>query len=547
MVQICEHELTSILGIDRSWLGEWRYKKQPATLRQPYPPRSMSQISRAGSLRTFNVGGCEVIDLDSDDDEDRPLHPYSQSSFASGSSFATTDIVDLCDSSDDEKLDPAYVLSQLSASASASRRTQSSTNVSSSWEDLDNQETSLFPLTKKRKNEDESGNTRKKRKTAEEVARDKGLKAVEREAMKQRKKDEKEAEREEAKAAKAREKLVQQAQKEAKKRYDEVNKVVTDKKATLVDCVVEVSSHIETHPVFGAWLQTFERKLRENSADFVYNSNKYNYPYIMQWWRRVDKEFNEELREWQPVDVPYHALEPIIALFYTAEDLIKKVRLHRDQVLEEIGHVKMMIDEEFMRLGSNVRVQRSSGDYQVFVIITEAKRYCEKNSKEDADALATFRIRANVQQRAHVVTCESRQDMAQKLQDISADMGIKPYKLIRRSHLPNVSDINVKCKSTFKETYKEMLMKVYKFTEPVANSVLTHKPTLNQLMESYNEIGDEGQRGLLFERVMVHRPNQAVPSSRSMNTSLSRRLHKVTFGLNPYAFVGPDTAMNMHH
>ena len=229
-------------------------------------------------------------------------------------------------------------------------------------------------------------------------------------------------------AVKAQEKLAQQAEKVAHKRYLEVNKVITDKKSTLVNCTVEVSSPTELHPVFGQWLRIFGNKLHESSSKLSYVESTYNFPYVMRWKRRIDKVYHEQLREWQPVDIPYQVVEPMIALFYTAEDLMQKLRLHQEHAMEDIGTVKMAIDDDFMRLGANNQGQRASKDYQVFVIITGVQTYSSGRPKEFAEAFRTFSIRANVQHRAHVLTCETRQELAQQLYDISADLGVKPYK-----------------------------------------------------------------------------------------------------------------------
>jgi hypothetical protein len=91
-----------------------------------------------------------------------------------------------------------------------------------------------------------------------------------------------------------------------------------------------------------------------------------------------------------------------------------------------------------------------------------------------------------------------------------------------------------------------MLMKLHKFTRPVAEAIIGHRPTLNQLMTSYAQVGDQRERERLFEQVVVQRYSKAGQSSKAMNVSLSKRLHKTTFGLNPYAFVGPDTTSGTH-
>jgi hypothetical protein len=210
--------------------------------------------------------------------------------------------------------------------------------------------------------------------------------------------------------------------------------VVTDKKATLVDCVVELSSSTEEHPVFGQWLRIFGNKLREHASRLEYIDSRHGFPHVMQWRRQIDKEFDEELREWHAVDTPYEVLEPMLALFYTAEDLLKKLRSNHDEAMEDIGIVKMSIDEDYRRLGSGpgtgtgMRRQQPSRNYQIFIVVTGVETYCKGRPKEDKDAFKAFTVRANVHHRAHVFSCETRHELAQKLFDISADQGIKPYK-----------------------------------------------------------------------------------------------------------------------
>jgi hypothetical protein len=62
----------------------------------------MSQFSWAGSTRSMIIDGCEVLELGSDEDEAYPQ--YSQMSQASRTTVATTDIIELEDSSDEDHL-----------------------------------------------------------------------------------------------------------------------------------------------------------------------------------------------------------------------------------------------------------------------------------------------------------------------------------------------------------------------------------------------------------------------------------------------------------
>jgi hypothetical protein len=148
----------------------------------------------------------------------------------------------------------------------------------------------------------------------------------------------------------------------------------------------------------------------------------------------------------------------------------------------------MSFDEEYRRLGSSSGTgrQRPSKNYQIFIVVTGLDIHCESRSKEYKDASKAFNIRANVHHRAHVFSCERRHELTQRLFDTSADQGIKPYKhvpppiscldtagldsdgLIKGSHFPYVSNVATQSGATSRETYTNMVMKIHKYTRPVA-------------------------------------------------------------------------------
>lgn len=148
------------------------------------------------------------------------------------------------------------------------------------------------------------------------------------------------------------------------------------------------------------------------------------FPLVMRWSRRVDKEFNEELREWEAVDQPYEALEPLFALFYTADDLIRSLRSKENEIMQDIGLVKHSLEEQQERTIPNL----SGRDWKVILVIFGAEAYCKGKPSAIREAFERFSIRVNVYHKGHVVTCENPEDFAQKVFDISADQGIKQYK-----------------------------------------------------------------------------------------------------------------------
>lgn len=188
--------------------------------------------------------------------------------------------------------------------------------------------------------------------------------------------------------------------------------------------VIEASSPLLTHSVFGLCLREFQSKLQENRSGVTSFESRYPFPLVMRWRRRVDKEFNTELREWKRVDIPYEALEPLFALFYTAEDLFRRLRSNEDHVIQEIGLVKELLVQEPER-----RIQTlSTCGWQIVLIIFGVEAFCKGKSSSIREAFESFSIRTNVYHKAHVITCENPQDFAQKLFDISADQGFKEYK-----------------------------------------------------------------------------------------------------------------------
>jgi hypothetical protein len=202
------------------------------------------------------------------------------------------------------------------------------------------------------------------------------------------------------------------------------NKLVTDKKTTLADMTIEVSSHLLSHPVFGHCLHEFQRKLQENNSDISHFKNSCPFPLVMRWCRRIDKEFNEASREWEALEQPYEALEPLFALFYTADGLIHSLRSNEDQTMQEIGMAKQSLDQQGERIIPNF----SGSNWKIILIVFGVESFCRGKSSAIRETIERFSIRVNVYHKAHVVTCENPEDFTQKLFDISADQGIKQYK-----------------------------------------------------------------------------------------------------------------------
>lgn len=145
-------------------------------------------------------------------------------------------------------------------------------------------------------------------------------------ARKEQEKEQRRIEKQQEKEAKALERAQaranKQREKETNKRYLEANKLITDKKKTITGLTVEVSAALMLHQVFGLCVHDFKNRLGENGGSLLCFDHQYPFPHVMRWRRRVEREYDEEAREWQAVE-PYEALDPLFAIFYTAEEIFQ--------------------------------------------------------------------------------------------------------------------------------------------------------------------------------------------------------------------------------
>ena len=227
-----------------------------------------------------------------------------------------------------------------------------------------------------------------------------------------------------------------QREKETNKNYAEANKLVSDKKKTIADLTVEVSTALMLHAKFGPCVHEFQNRLGENGGNLLCFDSEYPFSHVMRWRRKVDKEYDEEAREWRAVE-PYDARDPLFAIFYTAQDLLDILQQNPEQAMEAVTLVKSALEDETGRLelGDENSVRAATGDYQVLVVVLGVRAACRQPRGGDLFAtLQAFGMRANIYHRAHVILCDDEEEFAQRLHDISADQGIKPYKQVTVSY-----------------------------------------------------------------------------------------------------------------
>ncbi|KAJ6582721.1 hypothetical protein DFH09DRAFT_1309656 [Mycena vulgaris] len=446
----------------------------------------------------------DVIEI-SDSEEDAGPLPPSSSQF-SGKSF-NSDLVDLCSGTDDDELpapgDPNFFRGL--GSSQAKRKRGSSTAASSvspsvRYQANLDESTDEEESPKKKSDASTSKAPRKPRKTDEEKAA----------AKKQ-----KEMDAAQKKAQKALEKTQKAAQtareKELRNEYKAVNKLVGDKKATLKDMELIFPPALAHEPVYAAFVAhvaQYDMSVSVADRNLV---RRYN---VFSWRRTTNKEYDTVAREWLPV-APHVRTEEMYLIYMTADELARCIQ-------QEDG-VKNV-----------VREVRAACPGQIFLMVEGLTKYLRRTSgirytmPEIERAVAALQMTEHT----HLLYVDSVADTVTRLYDLSADLGIKPYKLIERSHLPFCSNTNQPPGAGLKDTWMKMLQQVHRVTESGAEGIAAVYPSATALFEAYEDAPVRGRDDLLMNCQVKHRAD-GVARPRPLGRALSQVVGTVVYGSDP--------------
>ncbi|KDN38796.1 hypothetical protein K437DRAFT_276193 [Tilletiaria anomala UBC 951] len=98
-------------------------------------------------------------------------------------------------------------------------------------------------------------------------------------------------------------------------------------------------------------------------------------------------------------------------------------------------------------------------------------------------------MKLRVAERCFVVQVEKSGEVVQWIVSIIQDVGIRPYKLIRNSHLSFAVDTKVAAGLTDEATFSAMLQQIPRMTEPQADSIVYTFATMRNLMDSIHSKG----------------------------------------------------------
>ncbi|KAJ7723845.1 hypothetical protein DFH07DRAFT_946470 [Mycena maculata] len=461
------------------------------------PPPTSSQFSQ----RSFSS---DLVDLCSSDDElPAPGDPKffrglgqakrKRSSLAAGSSKSSGGYIGESSDEEDQYESPKKITRR--ASSTSMKPTYG--DASSEGEDEDS------PPKKKKPNSSSVKAPRKPHKTGEEKAAAK--------ALKQQEAAEKKAQKAAEKAAKAEEAAID---KEAKKEYKSANKLVNDKKSTLKDM------EIIFPPVSTPALQKLRQAFGEEVGQYkmtVSVSGRQSVPGydVFSWRRNVTAEYDPIKREWQPVE-PHTKFEETYLVYMPSDELARCIR-------DEDG-VKNVVRS----------VRAKYGRVQIFLMIDGLTAYLRRSggiryTKEQIERKLSA---LQMAEHTHLLYVDKIEDAVARLYDLSADLGIKPHKLIERSHLPFCSNTRQTTGANLADTWQKMIKQVHRMTESGAQGIVEVFPTANMLFEAYEAAHPAARDGMVADCMIKHRVD-GVANPRKVNGALSKVVGTVMFGEDP--------------
>ncbi|KAJ7193517.1 hypothetical protein GGX14DRAFT_701109 [Mycena pura] len=462
-----------------------------------------------------------VIEIsDSDDDAQPP--PPSSSQVSATSRYSDNDVLDICSSDEDLPApgDPEFF--RVLGDAKRRRHSSASASTRSSCVDYcgdggldstDDEEASPKKVPRKSR-ASTSKSIRKPRKTEEEKAAEKEVKRQEAE----RKKVQKAAARAEKAAQTA-------AEKEAKKSHKDANKLVGDKKATLQDMEIILSPSFADSPLYHAFCT---RVAEYNMTVSVAPTRAVRGFDVFSWRSTMSKRYDPAARAWLPV-APYIKNEKTYLVYMTADKLVECLR-DEDGAKNVVRRVRSVYDGH------------PDGPLQIFFMIEGLKAFLRRRSriqytKDDIErALAALQMAEGI----HLLYVETVPDAVERLYDLSADLGIKPYKLVERSHLPFCADTHQSTGADLADTWTKMLAQVHRVTEAGAAGIAARFPTPRALFSAYEDVTDASadewaaRDAVVMNCTVSHRVD-GTAKDRAVGPALSRVVGTVMWERDPLA------------
>ncbi|TYJ54898.1 hypothetical protein B9479_004406 [Cryptococcus floricola] len=345
------------------------------------------------------------------------------------------------------------------------------------------------------------------------------------------------------------------AEKSLEKKMKDANKLRVSKNDTVREVALYLSADMAkpSSPIAGA-LPEITTKLKDNQSDLRFMSDSDSpIPGAIRFKRHLKARWDVAVKRFIPLDQPRWVWEKTVLILITAEELVDKIADGDDALVQWASDVRLLMS--------------LSQQNQVIIMIKGIEKYYSKSkSMANKDYMSAARagleggavggamtagrravrptkdrieeemVKLQVAEGCFLVHVEKTEEMEDWVFNIAADVAIRPYKLISKSHLAFSPQDGQKKALESTAVLELMLQEVQGVTSSAAAGIAAEYPTFRDLMGAFEE-AEEGPRGKSGAEAMLANCKVATlvsgkASNKTVNKAVSKRVQNVLRNTN---------------
>ncbi|GAA5921604.1 hypothetical protein JCM3775_003126 [Rhodotorula graminis] len=155
------------------------------------------------------------------------------------------------------------------------------------------------------------------------------------------------------------------------------------------------------------------------------------------------------------------------------------------------------------------------------------------------DELELALMRVQIESRCMIVSVDKVSEAVDWLEQLTFDVGQKPYQRLKHSHvaLLGTSEDKVQSGKDLQDTYIKLLASVPKVTEPVAKGIVAEYPTLRELYDAWQACEGERDRREMLVGIGKGRNLDGTATHRAIGKDLSATVYRIMTSRDPDMFI----------
>ncbi|RSH81501.1 hypothetical protein EHS25_006858 [Saitozyma podzolica] len=358
------------------------------------------------------------------------------------------------------------------------------------------------------------------------------------EALKAQEKKDKQLAKDAAKAAK-------EAERSYQKKLTEVNRLRTSKNDTVREIHLYLSWDLESpsSPIAGA-LPEIRTRVSDNFSQIHFMHEEASpVPGVIRFKRHVQARWDPGVKRWLPLDVTRWEWENTVVMIVTAEEIV-------DKIAAGGGLLSGWASDVRLALGL------AASDHIIVMIKGLQKYYAKTKSLANREFTAAARagldgagsahlapgarvpkdtierelVKLQVGEGCFLVHVEKTEDIEDWVFNLAADVAIRPYKLLAKSHLNFAPQDGIKKGATPGDAFELMLQEVQGITPSAAAGIAADHASFSELMEAFEVAERRGDAEEMLQDCEIRNLRNGVANGRRLNKALAKRVYHVFRG-----------------